>query len=140
MSNTEEHTLHQEPDRIAWRTLAKIATIAALVIAAALVSSSAMLVAERGALRPHSERRPTHAPRQIGMVNQAPIDSERYGLRLRERQRERLANFGWVDRDAGIAHIPIELAMDLVARAAQSSSPGPDASAAMHSTPNESPP
>lgn len=35
--------------------------------------------------------------------------------RLRARERAALSRWGWVDREAGIAQIPIELAMELVA-------------------------
>lgn len=34
---------------------------------------------------------------------------------LRRRWRQRLHSFGWVDRRAGIVHIPIDLAMDRIA-------------------------
>jgi len=32
-----------------------------------------------------------------------------------EESRDRLHTFGWVDREAGIAHIPVDAAMDLLA-------------------------
>ena len=32
----------------------------------------------------------------------------------RERQRERLHGYGWVDRDAGVVHVPIEQAIERV--------------------------
>jgi len=35
---------------------------------------------------------------------------------LRDAQRRELAGWGWVDRDAGIARIPIDRAMDLVVK------------------------
>ena len=36
-------------------------------------------------------------------------------LRQLEEERLRLATYGWINREAGILHIPIERAMDLVA-------------------------
>ena len=33
----------------------------------------------------------------------------------RAREEERLSTYGWIDRDAGVVHIPIERAMQLVA-------------------------
>ena len=35
---------------------------------------------------------------------------------LRERQRRELESWGWVDRKAGIAKIPIDRAIDIVAK------------------------
>jgi hypothetical protein len=35
---------------------------------------------------------------------------------LRDAQRRELAGWGWGDRDAGIARIPIDRAMDLVVK------------------------
>ena len=33
---------------------------------------------------------------------------------LRARERSTLASYGWVDRDAGVAHIPIDRAIDAI--------------------------
>ena len=38
------------------------------------------------------------------------------GQRDREARLERLASFGWVDRSTGVADVPIDVAMDLVAK------------------------
>lgn len=54
------------------------------------------------------------APRTISGVNQTPILLDREGQRLRERQRERLESFGWVNRAAGVVHIPVDDAIDRV--------------------------
>ncbi len=54
------------------------------------------------------------APRTISGVAQTPILLDREGQRLRERQRRHLESFGWVDRAAGVVHIPIDDAIDRV--------------------------
>ncbi len=36
-------------------------------------------------------------------------------LKLQRQQLEQLNDYGWIDRDAGIAHIPIDRAMDILA-------------------------
>jgi hypothetical protein len=38
------------------------------------------------------------------------------GERDRAARLERLGSYGWVDRSTGIAHVPIDVAMDLVAK------------------------
>ena len=48
------------------------------------------------------------------MLEQAPILGAGRGLELRARQEADLHRFGWVDRDAGIARIPVEDAVDLL--------------------------
>jgi len=41
---------------------------------------------------------------------------ERELAALRAREAERLGGWGWVDRGAGLAHVPVERAIDAVAR------------------------
>lgn len=59
---------------------------------------------------------------KIGLVEQQIFDLAVRGERSRARQLERLGSTGWVDRKAGVAHIPIEEAMRLVAGGVR---PGP---------------
>ena len=51
---------------------------------------------------------------KIGLVEQQIFDLTVRGERARAKQLERLGSTGWVDRKAGVAHIPIEDAMRLV--------------------------
>jgi hypothetical protein len=51
---------------------------------------------------------------KIGLVEQQQFGLVARGARSRARDLERLGSFGWVDRQAGVAHIPIEEAMRLV--------------------------
>lgn len=60
-----------------------------------------------------------HAPREISGVNQTLILHDRRGQRLREQQRRRIESWGWVDRNAGIVHIPIEEAIRLTVEEAR---------------------
>lgn len=53
---------------------------------------------------------------KIGMVEQQLFGVAERGLRDREARLERLDSYGWVDRRAGVAHIPIEEAMGLVVK------------------------
>jgi hypothetical protein len=63
---------------------------------------------------------------KIALVEQQPFDLATRGERARARQLERLGSAGWVDRSAGVAHIPIEEAMRLVAAGARPSGAEPD--------------
>jgi hypothetical protein len=51
---------------------------------------------------------------KIGMVEQQLFESAQRGAVDRVTRLERLESFGWVDRRAGVAHIPIGEAMGLV--------------------------
>ncbi len=37
-------------------------------------------------------------------------------LRVTREQREKLESFGWIDKEKGVARVPIEVAMDLVVK------------------------
>jgi hypothetical protein len=62
---------------------------------------------------PHAD--PTQAGRaKIGIVEQRLFENSNMGVIWRERQHQHLESFGWVDKEKGIAHIPIGRAMELV--------------------------
>jgi hypothetical protein len=60
------------------------------------------------------------------MVEQQLFERARRGERDRAVREERLRSYGWVDRRAGVVHVPIERAMELVAGGAR---PAPGAGA-----------
>ncbi len=62
---------------------------------------------------------------KIGMVEQQLYGLAQRGARDREVRLERLGSYGWVDRGAGVAHIPIERAMELVEKGVRAR-PGED--------------
>lgn len=51
---------------------------------------------------------------EIGIVNQRPFALEDGAPNLRAAQGARLESYGWVDRSAGVIHVPIEHAMEQV--------------------------
>ncbi len=51
---------------------------------------------------------------KIGMVEQRLFENANQGVAWREQAHRRLASWGWVDEKQGLAHIPIERAMELV--------------------------
>ena len=53
---------------------------------------------------------------KIGMVEQRLFENANQGLAWRAQAEQRLRSTGWVDRQKGIVHIPIDRAMDLVER------------------------
>ncbi len=53
---------------------------------------------------------------KIGLVEQQDFDLAVRGQRDRDARLERLGSYGWVDRSTGVVHLPIDVAMDLVAK------------------------
>ncbi len=108
-----EPAVRQDPDSINHRGIALVTVASIVIMALALIAAWALL--ERWQRGRESERAvPPAAPRTIGILEQAPILGPGRGLDLRARQEADLHRFGWVDRDAGIARIPIEDAVELL--------------------------
>jgi hypothetical protein len=108
-AHDEEFHPLQERDRIA---IGWIAALALVVCGAGIASVAVEWMMLRAEDRAAHVAPATGAP--YGPVEFSPIwDSER-GITLEAQQRASLERLEWVDRDAGIARIPIERAMDLV--------------------------
>ena len=109
--------LFQEEDRVPRRgVFAFLAMVA--VVSAVLVTWTVSLVDGRyRALRPSGAFPERHlGPRRmVARVRQDLFDEQRRVESLNAQKRRELSTYGWVDRDRGVARIPIEEAMDLVA-------------------------
>ena len=108
--------VHQEEDVVASGRLWRIGVAGVLVGAVGVVVAGILLVVRVGDLRPSfaGPGGPRAAAREISQVEQTPILDARDGEDLHAAQRRELDGWGWADRDAGIARIPIQRAMDLV--------------------------
>jgi hypothetical protein len=107
----------QEEDRVDSRRLLKVG-LASIVIGAIGVFFAGLIVASTaGSLRPSfaGPHGPRPAPVELSRIEQTPLGTAQRGIDLRNEQRRELETWGWVDRKAGIAKIPIERAMDVVA-------------------------
>jgi hypothetical protein len=49
---------------------------------------------------------------EIGIVDQTPFETTRGAEQYRREAMERLNGYGWVDRQKGIIHVPIDKAID----------------------------
>jgi len=113
-----QSTVRAEPDRIA------TPRIVAVGVASLLLFFVASLVTVRAMARQRAEilsGGPAAWPadigaRKIGLLEQRmfPLASE--PAEARRGQLRRLHSWGWVDRKAAVVHMPIEEAMDRVAR------------------------
>jgi hypothetical protein len=49
---------------------------------------------------------------EIGIVDQIPFETTRSAVRARQQDNAWLESYGWIDRDKGIIHVPIDRAID----------------------------
>jgi len=97
-----------------------VALVTLLVFGAAIVAVLLILRSSSAPPDAFVPPRPNelHAS-EIGIVDQPTFEGdERLGI-LNERKRRWLDTYGWVDRDAGTIHIPIERAIDRLAAEAR---------------------
>ncbi len=66
---------------------------------------------------------------KIGMVEQQIFERVNRGERDRAARLDRLGSYGWVDRHAGVVHLPIDRAMQLVAEGVRAAPTAPGARA-----------
>jgi hypothetical protein len=109
--------VHQGRDVVDVRAIAITAVVSFLVGGLGVFFAGVILVATDGALRPSfaGPSGPRPVRRELSHVEQTMIEDTRTGIDLRERQRRELDGWGWVDRDAGVARIPIDRAIEIVA-------------------------
>jgi hypothetical protein len=106
----------QAEEGINWSAVLGTGIGSLVVFAIAIFIVVRMLDAREKALQPHG---PDPLPKQvgqieIGIVDQVPFDVTRSLQAYRDERTQRLETWGWVDRKAGIVHMPIDRAMELV--------------------------
>lgn len=101
--------VRQERDRLERRPLVRVAVAAAATFFAAIAAAGALLShwSVPGAA--------AGAPSPSSTVERTLVRTTERGIEERRAERDALSRWGWVDRDAGIARMPIERAMDLIA-------------------------
>lgn len=109
------HDVRSEEDRVS------SGMVIAVGVASLVVFFFASLAAGGYLHLRQEEHPPIAVPPEIGqskiaMIEQQLFDVAVRGTRDRARRLERLRSYGWVDREAGVVHMPIERAMDLVAK------------------------
>lgn len=110
-SDESELAVRQAPDELPRRKIAVVTLASLVVTSAALVVAWWLLAA--WAPTP-SRTRPRVAPQTIGGLEQSLILHTERGIALRRQQAATLERSEWIDRDAGLARIPIETAIDIL--------------------------
>jgi hypothetical protein len=114
MSDHEPH-VRSEEDRISTPKIVAVG-IASLVIFFLASTATVMYRNARHEARGAIAVPPEVGSSKIGMVEQQLFERARRGALDRERREERLRSYGWVDRQKGVVHVPIDRAMELVAQ------------------------
>lgn len=130
MSSHDEHAPGGEAqeDKIDFKKVIAVGAVSLVIFALASWWAASILHSERTALGPRIEwKAPTELGSfEIGIVDQVPFEGDQ---RLQKWKAERaawLTQYGWVDRARGIAHMPIERAMDEIVAGAVPPPPAPD--------------
>ena len=112
------HKVRAEPDEIATPRLVAIAVgTLVLFLAASVATGWGMEWWRRRLLPEGSPPSPAEVGRpKIGMVEQGLFESTRTGEDWTAAERRRLESYGWVDRKAGLIHVPVDQAMERVLR------------------------
>ena len=107
----------QEPDRSANARLAMVLLLIMMVFAIGTVWAYGILTRRERVLRPDGPGPlpPEANGAEVGIVIHRMFDPARAWPELAKHQEERLASYGWVDRERGRIHIPIDRAIELVA-------------------------
>jgi hypothetical protein len=107
--------VRQEIDRVATSRLVTIGAVAILIFAIAIYWAARIQARHGQGLHNRAPLRSQVGRQEIGMVFQTPFDRP-FGIaaQINAAKMERLGRYGWIDRDRGIVHIPIERAMQLI--------------------------
>jgi len=103
-----------EPDRIRTWTIVAVGVGSLLLFLVASLVTVGWMGKARGEMNPGWPSFPAEAGKgKVGMLEQQLFESSNRAQVLRERQEQRLHSYGWVDKEKGTVHIPIERAVDL---------------------------
>jgi hypothetical protein len=105
----------QEQQKMNWPVIIGVGVGSILIFAVATVWSTHILNSTRAEMQPAG---PPPLPKQVdqyevGIVNQRVFALDQRAAQKRLQQIERLRSYGWVDREAGVAHIPIDEAVKM---------------------------
>jgi hypothetical protein len=105
-------------DEIAYGKVIAVGVVSLAIFAASVVWASVILSHETK--KNEQATGATHRPariteEEIGIVDQVPFATDTRLHRWRAEHNAKLNGYGWIDREKGIVHVPIERAMDAIA-------------------------
>jgi hypothetical protein len=109
---------HKSEDEIDYWKVIVVGVVSLAIFALATVWAALLLRHETKKIEQTTgiTQRPLRVTQEeIGIVDQVPFAIDNRLQRWRQEHEARLNGYGWVDRDKGIAHVPIERALEAVA-------------------------
>ena len=109
---------HKSEDEIAYGKVIGVGAVSLVIFALSTVWAAVIL--NRETQKVEQEHGVVYRPQrveqeEIGIVDQVPFAVDKRLPKWKAEHGAKLNGYGWVDRAKGIAHIPIERAMDAVA-------------------------
>lgn len=105
----------QESDTVSERKVRRVGIGAAVIGALSLLIAAWLLLAEVGSLRAGGDNVRQEPSRiHIGQVKQTYVLGPAWGLELERREQKALREYKWVDKQQGVAQIPIDRAIHVV--------------------------
>ena len=120
-SHSDQHRHEGASDEIAFGKVIAVGVVSLAIFALSTVWAAWILSHESKKVDQSTGTafHPTRVTRdEIGIIDQVPFSSDKRLARWRAQHNGRLNGWGWVDRSKGIAHIPIDKAMDEIAAGA----------------------
>ncbi len=120
MSHAEHEVAHghggHPPTEEDWVPTGRIVMVAVAALVVFLVGSIAAGLGMRSMQRKINPDGPAPMPAEagkakIGMVEQRLFENSNQNTAWKADAERRLGSYGWVDREKGVAHIPIDVAM-----------------------------
>ena len=106
-----------EADSVQTWTVATVGLASLVIFAVSSVATVAWMRRAQAELNPSYPVIPAEAgKRKIGIPEQQLFENANRAQVLKEQQRRKLESYGWVDREKGLVHLPIDRAMDLTLR------------------------
>jgi hypothetical protein len=107
-----------EDKTLPYRKIVFVGFSAIVIFALSIVWSTALL---RGAEKEMHPAGPPPIPPgvnqyEVGIVNQRMFSLDQRAAQKRLQQMTRLNTYGWLDRQAGVVHIPVDVAMDMLVK------------------------
>ncbi|HXI58176.1 MAG TPA: hypothetical protein VNO55_19050 [Polyangia bacterium] len=119
-------TAHQNEDQIDFTKVIIVGVVSLVAFALCTLWAVQILDSEKTKLHEqHGDKRiPSEVGKsEIGIVDQVPFQIDDRLDKWRAERSEALNSYGWVDRKRGVAHIPIEKALELLAGGAVPAAP-----------------
>ena len=105
--------VRQEEDRVPGGRIAAVAVVIGVVSAIYVLVAWGIDACRTESLGPGGAAVPVQVPEEVNAMETTLFDDTSPSELDHARERDRLGRFGWVDAEAGIAHVPIDVAIDM---------------------------